>query len=167
VDTVASDVASLDLSSAIEAAIRAIVAAGLAVIGQTRTTVTSSADQPLTILCADDHTLVGDAVVKVFSTAGYTVERASDGEEAWQKLAANLQKFDVVITDHDMPRANGLQLVRRLRDAKYAGRIIVHSSGLSDADAAIYREMGVEKVVMKSPDAAKLLGIVKALHRQE
>ena len=126
-----------------------------------------SGEKPLAILCADDHTLVGDALMKVFGTAGYHVERASDGEEAWSKLARDLTRFDVLITDHEMPRLTGLQLVGRLRDAKYPGRVIVYSAGLTPGDEELYRGMGVEAIVVKSPEPAKLLAIVKAFHRQE
>jgi two-component system sensor histidine kinase and response regulator WspE len=124
-------------------------------------------EKPLAILCADDHTLVGDALMKVFATAGYDVERASDGEEAWGKLAADLKRFDVLITDHEMPRLTGLQLVGRLRDARFPGRIIVYSAAVTDEDQQLYRGMGVEAIVVKSPEPAKLLAVVKALHRQE
>jgi CheY-like chemotaxis protein len=146
-----------------------LFAAGMVLAGSTfcLAIVKSDTDRPLTILCADDHTLVGDAVTKVFVTAGYVVERASDGEEAWARLAPKPSRFDVVITDHRMPRMGGLQLVGRLRDAKYRGRIIVYGAALGDADVALYREMGVEAMVIENADAAQLLGVVKALHRQE
>ncbi len=124
-------------------------------------------EKPLAILCVDDHTLVGDALMKVFSTAGYTAERASDGEEAWAKLSADLRRFDVLITDHEMPRLTGLQLVGRLRDANFPGRIIVYSATLTPEDEQLYRGMGVEAIVVKSPEPAKLMAIVKAFHRQE
>ncbi len=169
-DVLAGDVATFGFHGALEGApILILFSAGIILYGTKIAValVNPSADQPLTILCADDHTLVGDALTKVFSTAGYSVERASDGEEAWQKVVSNLRRFDVVITDHQMPRLDGLQLVGRLRDAKFAGRIIVYSSGLSMDDQSLYREMGVDAIVIKGPDAARLLEVVKALHRQE
>jgi CheY-like chemotaxis protein len=128
--------------------------------------VKNSVEKSLTILCADDHTLVGDALVEVLATAGYMVERASDGDEAWEKLSTDLPRFDVVIADHQLGNMGGLQLAGRLRDARYPGRIIVHSADLADGDAALYRAIAVEAIIVKSDEAAKLLGIMKALHRQ-
>ena len=57
-DIFGSEVASLDLSSAIDGAIWALVAAGLAVVGKNHDAVKPSPSQSFTILCADDHTLV-------------------------------------------------------------------------------------------------------------
>jgi CheY-like chemotaxis protein len=161
---------SLGAQSTLEGAPLLILFAAGIVLGGDKTCLTivkPSAEKPLTILCADDHTLVGDALTKVFATAGYIVDRASDGVEAWTKLSADLRRFDVLITDDQMPRLGGLQLVGRLHDAGYPGRIIVYSAALTEEDESLYRGMGVDAIVVKSPDAAKLLAIVKAFHRQE
>lgn len=55
--------------------------------------------------------------------AGFTVTQAIDGQEGWERLS--LGDFDVLITDLDMPRLNGLELVRRLRDEGYDLPVIV------------------------------------------
>ena len=123
-----------------------------------------STSHPLQLLCADDHTLVGEALVKVFSTAGYEVERANDGESAWAKLAPNLSRFQVVITDHVMPHLDGLGLVQRLRSAHYPGRILVYSDAISADEDLAYRQLAVDAIVEKGPDSAKLLAIVEAFH---
>ncbi len=126
----------------------------------------SSKNQPLSILCVDNHTLVGDALAKVFRTAGYVVERAEDGESAWTKLTQAPGHFDVLVTDHEMPRLDGVGLVTRLREVGFAGRVIVYSAALSGADTERYRELGVDAIVVKSPDAARLLAIVQAFNRE-
>jgi CheY-like chemotaxis protein len=131
----------------------------------TRTTlVKPSPERPLTILCVDDHTLVGEAVARVFTTAGYRVERVHDGRLAWHKISPNPAKFDVVVTDHQMPHMNGLELVRLMREAHFPGRIIVYGGALSPADEARYREFSVDAIVTKGPDSAKILAIVEAFH---
>jgi DNA-binding response OmpR family regulator len=127
----------------------------------------SSTRQRLAVLCADDHTLVGDALAAVFSTAGYTVERVNSGDEAWSKLATDSQQFDVVIADHELPGLNALQLIGRMRDSQFTGRMIVHARELPDEDMALYQRMGVEAIVSKNADPQRLLGIVKAFHRQD
>lgn len=118
----------------------------------------------LTILCVDDHTMIGDALTKVFTTAGYAVERAEDGRAALEKAVAELEHFDVVITDHQMPRLDGLGLVAGLRSARFSGRIIVYSSGIPEEEVLRYRAFSVDAIVIKSPDAARLLAIVEAFH---
>lgn len=128
--------------------------------------IVSSKNQPLSILCVDDHTLVGDALTKVFRTAGYVVERAEDGESAWSQLTQHPGSFDVLVTDHEMPRLDGIGLVTRLRKVGFACRIIVYSAALSEADTERYRELGVDAIVVKAPDAARLLAVVEAFHRE-
>lgn len=122
--------------------------------------------EPLTILCADDHTLVGDALFHVLAGAGYAVERVSDGAEAWAIISAGASSFDVVIAEHELRHVGGLQLAGRLRDAHFSGRVIVHSASVSDGDVSLYRAIGVEAIVEQRDESAKLLGIMKALHRE-
>ena len=126
----------------------------------------ADAPHPLSILCVDDHTLIGDALVKVFAGAGYQVERADNGEAAWALISAAAARFDVLVTDHQMPRLTGLELVTRLRTMAFAGRIIVYSGGLGPVEAEHFAKLGVNAVVNKSPDSARLLAVVEAFHRQ-
>lgn len=57
--------------------------------------------------------------------------------------------FDVVITDHHMPKLNGLELVTRLRDIAFPGKILVFSSELSPTVHAAYADLKVPKVLHK------------------
>ena len=123
-----------------------------------------AASHPIHLLCADDHTLVGEALVKVFSTAGYRVEHADDGESAWEKVSQNPARFQVVITDHAMPRLDGLGLVQRLRRANFPGRIIVYTDKISADEDVAYRALAVDAIVAQGPDSAKLLAVVEAFH---
>lgn len=121
-------------------------------------------EKPVHLLCADNQTLVGAALAKVFSTAGYQVARAADGESAWSMIAPNPAQFGVVIADHFMPRLDGLGLVQRLRNARYAGRILVYSEALSADDDLAYRQLGIDALVEKGPDSARILAIMEAFH---
>lgn len=118
----------------------------------------------LRILCADDNSLLADVLHRLFSTAGHEVAHAADGSEAWDKLSKNIGHFDVLITGHDMAGLNGLELVERLHKANYPGRIVVHSSAISDPDREKYRRFGVKHIVAKTAPAEELLAIVEAVH---
>lgn len=65
------------------------------------------------VLVVDDDPALREVLTKVLSGAGFNVCCASDGEEGWQALCT--QDFDALVTDHDMPRLSGLDLLRRLR----------------------------------------------------
>jgi two-component system chemotaxis response regulator CheY len=65
------------------------------------------------ILAVDDSAAMRQMVGITLAGAGYEVLQAADGREALQ--IAEKQKFDLVITDVNMPNMDGLTLVRQLR----------------------------------------------------
>lgn len=69
------------------------------------------------ILIADDDRVVRRIVVAKLYGLGYDVEEAEDGQEALEILEEG-EVPDVLITDSNMPRMNGLQLVRKLRESE-------------------------------------------------
>jgi two-component system nitrogen regulation response regulator NtrX len=66
------------------------------------------------LLVVDDEKNLRLVVQKELSRQGHTVGTASDGEEAWELLEA--EDFDVVLCDINMPRLDGMGLLRRLCD---------------------------------------------------
>jgi two-component system, OmpR family, alkaline phosphatase synthesis response regulator PhoP len=64
------------------------------------------------LLCDDEIHILRAAEFKL-KRAGYDVRIASDGEEAWEAIQA--QKPDILVTDCQMPRLDGIGLVQRIR----------------------------------------------------
>jgi DNA-binding NarL/FixJ family response regulator len=64
--------------------------------------------------------------------------------------------FDLLITDHSMPRMNGVELVKRLRDAVFPGKIVVLSAHLSAENRAAYLALGVDLMIPKPFDVHQL-----------
>ena len=67
-----------------------------------------------TILIVDDSITVRELLSSSFSKAGYRVEQARDGQEAWEKLRSGLP-CDIVFCDIEMPQMNGLELLSNLQ----------------------------------------------------
>jgi DNA-binding response OmpR family regulator len=65
------------------------------------------------LLCDDEIHILRAAEFKL-ARAGFDVQIAGDGQEAWE--AIQLQKPDVLITDCQMPRLDGFGLVQRVRE---------------------------------------------------
>jgi len=78
-----------------------------------RTTKTSALASQKRILVVDDSITVREMERKLLQNRGYTVEVAVNGMEGWN--AARTGQFDLVITDIDMPRMNGIELVNQLK----------------------------------------------------
>src|SRR5690606_10269212 len=66
------------------------------------------------ILVVDDSTTMRQMVAFTLSSAGHSVIEAPDGAQAL--ALARKQKFDLVITDVNMPGMNGIDLVQNLRE---------------------------------------------------
>lgn len=75
----------------------------------------SMASTPLTrkVLVVDDSLAARTLEKNILLDAGYQVILAEDGEEAWRTLER--ESFDLVVSDVDMPKLDGLELTRRIR----------------------------------------------------
>lgn len=101
------------------------------------------------ILYAEDVRELRELARIVFSRDGHTVECVSDGSEALDLITADPHRFDLLVTDHHMPRMNGLDLVLHVRQTPFPGKIMVFSSELNPAIAGEYRKLGVDRILFK------------------
>lgn len=67
-----------------------------------------------TVLIVDDSITVRELLSMTFNKAGYRVEQARDGQEAWEKMRSGLP-CDLVFCDIEMPRMDGLELLSRMQ----------------------------------------------------
>jgi len=74
------------------------------------------APRPPRVLVVDDSITVREVERKLLGDKGYAVDTASDGLEAWGCIRQN--KYDLVITDIDMPNMDGIELVVQIRDSQ-------------------------------------------------
>jgi len=80
---------------------------------------TSKREVQKRVLVVDDSLTVREVERKLLENKGYEVEVATDGAEGWN--AVRTGRYDLVISDVDMPRMNGLEFVALIRaDARYA-----------------------------------------------
>ncbi len=119
--------------------------------------------EPLQILAVEDEKAVAQILAVVLGGPMSKVTRAGDGWEALIKIAASPRPFDVVITDHRMPRMSGLELVRRLRARKFTGKILVLSAHLCDEDIRTYEALHVDMMMSKPFDFEEIQRAVAVL----
>jgi len=110
----------------------------------------------LRILTVEDEPAVAQMVGLLLGGPGATITHAGDGWMALMKIGAAKEPFDVIITDHRMPRMNGLDLVRRLRVRKFEGKIIVLSAYLTKENKQAYEELQVDMMFAKPFDCEEL-----------
>ena len=87
------------------------------------------------LLVVDDEKNLRMIVQKEMTRQGHEVETASDGEAAWDALEA--QDFDVLLCDINMPRLDGIGLLRRLREKSQNPPEVIMLTGQATVESAI------------------------------
>ena len=113
------------------------------------------------ILAVDDEPVIGESIAYNLDAPHRKMSVATNGREALKMTAR--QKFDVVITDHRMPEAGGLELARALRNRKYKGKIVVLSGYLSPENIGVYEELEIDEVISKPCIMEELRDVVTGL----
>lgn len=109
------------------------------------------------ILVADDSPTIRKFVSFSLAAEGYKIVTASDGMDALEKLPK--EKFDLIITDLNMPNLDGFELVKSVRDtAEYKDiPIIILSSLDSEQDLTRGLEMGANAYLNKPFNPQRIL----------
>jgi two-component system chemotaxis response regulator CheY len=114
-----------------------------------------------TILTVDDSVSIRQMVGFTLKSAGYNVIPAVDGEEGLE--LARSGKVDLVLTDQNMPRMDGLSLVRALRAMPSYARtpILLLTTESTDAMKAQGKAAGATGWLVKPFDPARLVEVVQ------
>lgn len=102
------------------------------------------------VLVVDDSLTVREVERKHLQNAGFSVEVAVDGMDGWNQLVAG--RFDLLVTDVDMPRMNGIELVRRVRaDSRYETLpVVIVSYKDREEDRLLGMQAGADYYLTKS-----------------
>ena len=117
------------------------------------------------ILAVDDSASMRQMVSFTLKNAGYEVVEAVDGEDALDK--SRVRGFDLVLTDQNMPRLDGIGLTRKLRDtAKFKTTpILILTTESSDQMKQAGRAAGATGWMVKPFDPAKLIEVIRKVIR--
>ena len=119
-----------------------------------------------TILTVDDSPSMRQMLAYVLTSNGYTVIEAEDGEQALALAKTNLA--DLVLTDQNMPRLDGIGLIKALRDLPgyKTVPIMMLTTESSQALKQQGREAGATGWMVKPFDPEKLLEMLKRVLAQ-
>ena len=121
-------------------------------------------DKKLTILIAEDSLITAELEKNIIENSGYEVDLAVDGMDALDKLYT--KKYDLLVTDIDMPRMNGFELTAKVRAGKKYKDIpiimVTAREKLEDKRRGI--EVGADAYILKKEfDQGNLLNTIKKL----
>ncbi|WP_373543673.1 response regulator [Chamaesiphon sp.] len=120
------------------------------------------------VLIVDDSITVRELLSLTFKRAGYRVEQARDGQEAWDKLRAGLP-CDIVFCDIEMPRMDGLEFLSRIQKdpALIKIPIAMLTSRGSDRHRQIASQLGASGYFIKPYLEEALLDAAKRMLKGE
>ncbi|RTR40430.1 chemotaxis signal transduction protein CheV [Shewanella canadensis] len=125
-----------------------------------------------TILVVDDSAFIRKMIENTLRSAGYNIITAKDGGDAlemlleYERLAvdegASVDDFvSAIITDVEMPRMDGMHLLKRLRDTSAYGEmpIVMFSSLMSEDNRSKALQLGANDTITK-PEIGRMVGMM-------
>jgi CheY-like chemotaxis protein len=114
------------------------------------------------VLIADDSPLVLRMIEKMLTGAGYDVVTAHDGQEALERASA--EPFGLVILDVMMPRMNGDEACRALKDGEATrGLPVIILTSREAGEMAALAGTGADHFVSKDTNTHRILDLVKSV----
>jgi len=107
----------------------------------------------------EDEPLIRRFTTKALIRSGYHVDAAEDGASAWDALQHN--RYDLLITDHHMPKVSGMELLKKLHATRMALPIIMATETLPAREFAAHPWLLPAGMLFKPYNFDELLGIVK------
>ena len=127
-------------------------------------TVPQSIPQPSTVLVVDDEPSLRKVLRTSLSACGFTVSEARSGEEALG--LTQLQNFDLVLLDVNMPGVGGVEACRRIRDLAPRTGIVMVTVRDQEEDKVQALEAGADDYVTKPFRLRELIARLRAVLRR-
>src|SRR5581483_3743708 len=113
---------------------------------------------PYRILVVDDDLDVRQLSADVLMSSGYEVDAAEDGEAGWEALHVN--RYDLLITDNNMAKVTGMELIRKLRSAGMGLPVILASGAVPAEEPDRHSRLQLAAMMQKPFTSNELLEIV-------
>ena len=117
------------------------------------------------VLVVEDEPAIADFIVRGLTEQGYAVDRAADGVAALDILAVGT--FDVVLLDIMLPKMNGLEVCRRMRENGVKTPVLMLTARDAIDDRVRGLDTGADDYLVKPFAFAELLARIRALARRE
>ena len=110
-------------------------------------------ESPMRILIVDDEKIKRITLADDLSAAGHEVVTAADGEEAWTQLQT--AQLDVVVSDLKMPRLDGIDLLKRIKQGRMAEMAVIMMTAYGSIPVAVEAMHWGPSTSSPSPSATK------------
>jgi DNA-binding response OmpR family regulator len=117
------------------------------------------------ILVVEDEKALADALAHGLSRQGYPVDIAYNGEDALE--LAEINKYDLVVLDLNLPKINGIEVCRRLRASGSQTGILMLTARSGLDDRVLGLDTGADDYLVKPFHFTELLARVRAILRRD
>jgi DNA-binding response OmpR family regulator len=115
-------------------------------------------------LVVEDDPTVAAELVRALAAAGFVVDLATDGQQAW--FNGDVEDYDVAVVDLGLPRLDGLSVIRRWREAGRAFPVLILSARSEWTDKVTGIEAGADDYLAKPWEMGELVARVRGLVRR-
>jgi DNA-binding response OmpR family regulator len=116
------------------------------------------------VLVVEDEPDIRRLNAEVLESSGYQVETADNGASGWSALKA--RRYDVLITDNNMPRVTGLELIKKVRSEEMPLSVILASGTVPTEELKQSPWMKLDAVLIKPYTTEAILDAVKKVLRK-
>ncbi len=113
------------------------------------------------VLVVEDDPVLLNITIQLIEFLGYSVTAATGSNEAITILRENPDKFDVVFTDYGLPKIDGVELSKMIKEISCEIPIILCSGKIDLIDASQMAEAGIVEVARKPYTINDLDSIIK------
>ena len=117
------------------------------------------------ILLVDDERQLTDALSVLLKQNNYSVDCAYDGEEGLDLALSDI--YDVIVLDIMMPKLNGIEVLKRLRQNNVSSPVLMLSAKSELDDKILGLNLGADDYMTKPFSTKELLARIKALLRRK
>ncbi|HHD56588.1 MAG TPA: response regulator, partial [Desulfobulbaceae bacterium] len=113
------------------------------------------------ILFADDEQAIRELVQTYLEKYGYQLTTCKNGEEAWKNFAAEPAKWDLVVTDQNMPRMTGTELIQKIRKIRPDIPIILATGYSENISAQEFVKLNISAMLQKPTPMNKMVEYIR------
>ncbi len=113
------------------------------------------------ILFADDEQAIRDLVKTYLEKYGYKITTCKNGEEAWKIFNSDPQQWDLVVTDQNMPKMTGMDLIDKIRRIRTDIPIILATGYSENISAHDFISLNISAMLHKPTPMNKLVEYIQ------
>jgi CheY-like chemotaxis protein len=112
------------------------------------------------IMIVEDNSMLRLTIAVALAADGLEILSAANGIDGLMLYEDHAGKFDAIVTDNEMPKMDGLEFVRCVRDRGYRGRIVVMSGNMKLEQLRAYQDFQISGFFQKPIESSSLAAML-------